>query len=75
MAVDIRLAESKGLNMQQLFHIYIGTKYHGPVRANNKHQAVRLYAERVQMSPFIFHAREAIDPRSLKMPESQRVAQ
>jgi len=53
----------------ELFHIYVGTKYQGPVRADNKHQAVMLYAERAHKSPLIFHAKPAGRVQDLKQPK------
>jgi len=60
----------------QLFHIFVGTQYQGPVRADNKHQAVLLYAERVHKSPLIFHAKPAdVRVQDLKQPKADHARQ
>lgn len=51
-----------------LFHVYIGTKYQGPIRANTLQQAVHLYARKVDRSPLIYRAEPARTVQELKQP-------
>lgn len=55
-----------------LFYVYVGKKFQGPIRAQNKHEAVMLYAERVHKSSLIFHAVPAdVRVQDLKQPKNR----
>lgn len=65
---------TQAIQREFLFHVYIGTAYQGPQRARNPKQAVELFANRMNKSPYIFNAKQANPDelvRDLKRPHAR----
>jgi len=54
-------------NQRQLFHIYIGTVYQGPIKAKDADHACVLYAKSTRKSRHIYHAMPAASVQQLKV--------
>lgn len=57
--------------MDQLFHIFVGTKFIAPQRGRNDADAVRRYARESKTSFLIYQAKPAGDVRALKQPQER----
>jgi hypothetical protein len=57
---------------EQLFHIYIGTKYQGPQKALNEQHAIIRFANKSGKSRLIYRAEHASTVQQLKQPNGSK---